>query len=163
MTKPENIKYGRYWALLDIWMGLIAAGMPLKEPYAQKLLVTKTGGWFLINEKDLSPQTGYSVFEHRRGKNPGYFGIVNRLGKCSIWFLLVIQHYVFNSDEAKTKLCKLIKLKEVILTRKCMFLGDENVQHAGAGRNRNHGLGCHLYFTWKTWTRGTPRRFPIRI
>lgn len=58
--------------------------MHLEGPYAQNLLIPKTGGRYLITGKDCPPQTGRKDFERRRGNKPGYFVIVNDSEKGTI-------------------------------------------------------------------------------
>lgn len=71
MRRTGILEYGRYRALLDAWVRWIAAAIRQVDPYAQKLFVHKTGGWFIITEIDCPPQTGHNYFERRRGKNSG--------------------------------------------------------------------------------------------
>lgn len=62
--------------LLSTSVGEIAAAKRLQEPYAQILLVAKTGGRLLINIKYCPPQAGRNDFGHRRNKNPEFVVIV---------------------------------------------------------------------------------------
>lgn len=63
----------RYRALLHTWVAQTAAVMYLANPYAQKLLISETGGQLLVSRKYSLPEMGHIYFEHHRGKNAGYF------------------------------------------------------------------------------------------
>lgn len=49
---------GRDWVLLYTWEGWIGATIGLQKPYAQNLLIHRTGGWFSIPVKRLSTAHG---------------------------------------------------------------------------------------------------------
>lgn len=63
MEKLEHLNYGRYRALLDTRARRIAESGRLKDQYAQKLLVRKKSGRFLITVKDCFQHTEHNDFE----------------------------------------------------------------------------------------------------
>lgn len=52
-------------------------------------------------------------------------------------------NYVSDSDEEKTKLCRVIKMVKAKLRRECVLLGHGNVEHAGHERKGNYFLQYH--------------------
>lgn len=63
--------------LLDTWVRQVAEAKPPEKLPSQKLFMPKTGGSFLITEKNCPPLTEHNDFENPRGINPGYFVIVH--------------------------------------------------------------------------------------
>lgn len=52
---------------------------------------------------------------------------------------------MFNSENDKSKLSRVIKMKEVGLPKECVIIRHGNVKRAGGGWNGNNGLNHHLY------------------
>lgn len=138
MQKPQNLKYACYRALLHTWVRWRAAPIRLEGPYFLNLLKPKTDALFHITEKDFSPRTGHSYSKHHREKNPEYFETVGSTKELTSWAVQGSQKYSFYSEEENAKRCKVIKMGDVKLPRKCIFSGHRNGQHAGGGCNVNH-------------------------
>lgn len=103
MEKPEHFRYGSYRANLYTLVGSIGAAMRMVEPYAQTLLVCKTGGRFQITGKNCPPQTGRNDFENFREKGAGYFVIVNGSEECTISVAPESQKYLLYSDVKRAR------------------------------------------------------------
>lgn len=133
VKKQENMKYGCYQAPLDTRAGWIGSGIRLEGPYSWKLHMPKTGGGFLITQKDCPAQMGCKDFGHCTWRNPGYSVTVSETVEYTIWIAPGSQKHVSYSDDQKANLCELIKMEEVKLPRECVFTGHGNMLHESAG------------------------------
>lgn len=73
----RNMKDACYQLMPDTLVGWISEAMRMEEPYAQKLLIYKKIGRFLITGNDRPPEKGHNDLDHRKEKNTQYFVIVN--------------------------------------------------------------------------------------
>lgn len=110
-----------------------------------KLVIHKTRGRFLITGKSCPLQMGHKDLEHRLRKSLRYFVVVNGSEQCTIPVAPGSHGYVYCFVEEAATVCKIIKMKEMKLPKKCVLLGHWNEQHAGGGRKASHGLGYRLY------------------
>lgn len=114
---PEILNYVCFRALLNMRVEFTAAVTRPEETYSDQLLISKTGGQFLITGKFCPPQTGHNVLEHRQGKNSWYFFIVRGFEECTIWVATEGHNCVLHSEEERTKLCKVNRMEEMRLSR----------------------------------------------
>lgn len=82
---------------------------------------------------------------HRKVKNSGYFLISDDTEKCIIKVARGIQINVLYYEKKKTNLGDAGRTGELKLPAECVFLRRKNVQHAGRGVKRDHGMRYHLY------------------
>lgn len=134
-----------------MWAGYVAPAMRPKVPCAQSLLTPITGGHFQITEKDRLRQTEHYDTEHRRKKHLEYFVLVNGTEECTIWVAPRNQHYVFHADDEKLKMCKIIKMEEMKLSRQCVYLLQRKVQHAGGDGKKISDCGIIFTSILKMW------------
>lgn len=107
--------------------------MLLEELYAQRLLTVTEGPRILIAGKNSPSQNGHNDFERLWCKYPRSFVMVNGYEKCTILVPSQSHNYVLYSDKEKAKLGEVIKMEKVVLSGKCEFVGDENVQDVSSG------------------------------
>lgn len=143
MEKPKISKSGRYWALLDTWVGWITAAIRLDKPYTQILLIPKISRSFLIPGREFLSQTGHEDFEHHRRKNTWYFVTITGSEDCPIWVEPGSHNCAFYSDEEKENLCRIIEMEGMKLLRECVLSGQAGMQHAGGEFKEYHAVRYH--------------------
>lgn len=79
MEKPENMKYARFWALLNTGWNEFQQRCVRRNPTPQVFLLLKMGGRFLINRKDCSLPADTTT-SGIVGEESGVFSYCKRVG-----------------------------------------------------------------------------------
>ena len=135
--KEETVWAAKKRALLDVWIGLILAGMGMiNVPGQPQKWIPASGGRFLLTSKDCPRQASHNDFDfrnHSPNDSPGYFCIVNGEDPFPLWVIPGSQKLLKYSDDERKKLRDILKLEKIVVPESSIFIGHGHLTHAGAG------------------------------
>ena len=119
----EFLQYSVRRALLDVWLGTLAAFLNFHENYDKKYYIPVTGVRFISNASGLADQSAHYDFNNTRANSEGYFAIVTGKYEVDLYVSKYSRHFVHCSNNEKDILCKALPMEKITVPKFSVFFG----------------------------------------
>lgn len=140
----ESARYASTWAALEFWLCWTAPALLLKNCNTAFMRLLKTRGRYVLSGLQCPPQTGHNDCEHRKTRSLGYFKQVNSDQHNGIWVCPSLYCDVGYGTDKKRTQAKILKLEEVVVKRKSVFVEHDYTHYVGVACNRGAALCYHV-------------------
>ena len=136
-TGTENAWIEKKRTILDVWIGLIFAGLEILngrgQPYGW---IPASGGRFIVTSEGSSRQASRNEFDHGKhssGDSPGYFCIINGEHAYSLWVIPGSHNLIKYTELDRKRLSQILKLQKINVPARSVFIGHGHLSYASAG------------------------------
>lgn len=144
-NSDENNWFAPRRSALDVWIGWLLALLNLDSDGERGAQVPRTGGRFLLTGEGCPDQTGHNDFPTEKRNNPGYFCITTSQEQTSLFVCPSSHQYVWYDEEDRISLARMLKMTEITIPARSIFIGHGLLQHAGCGWLGFQALRYHMY------------------